>query len=156
MGASLAYLNWNSTASQRTNVVFTVEGDFACAADGGGNITTGSVYLVPTVCTDTARTIKREITVTPTIRKDGITIHMDMWLNVNSMGSGLSNSVNFKYALTTSSTSCNSGVISTGNFNGTTAGDKVKILGKSYDDSVAQKYYLWLWLDAAETSLSQI
>ena len=55
---------------------------------------------------------------------------MDMWLNINSIGSGLSNSQNFKYALTTSSSSCTSNVITEGTFYGKVANDKIELLSQ--------------------------
>ena len=76
---------------------------------------------------------------------------MDMWLTINSIGSGLSQSNNFKYALTTSSSSCTSNVISSGNFNGKSANDKIQLLNQVTSGST---YYLYIWLDSVETSSS--
>jgi len=152
IGGSLAYWNWNTSEAQKTNVVFTINKDFSCAVDGGGNITSNDVKLAPTTCTDTTRAIKREVKVTPTLNSDGLTIYMDLWLDVNVMGSGLSASNNFKYVLTTSSTSCEDGtIVSSGTFTGTNTGSKVKLLsGKDYSSSTTDTYYLYIWLDAAE------
>ena len=151
MGGTLAYWAWRTTDAQKTNITFTITSDFSCSADGGGNITSGSVKLVPTVVsnTTTANYIKREVKVTPTTGK---TIHMDLWLDIITLGSGLSNSVNFRYAFTTSSTSNTEGVVSRGNFYGKVANDKVVLLrGKDYTSTTTETYYLWIWLDAAET-----
>ena len=150
-GGTLAYWAWRTTDAQKTNITFTITSDFSCSADGGGNITSGSVKLVPTVVsnTTTANYIKREVKVTPTTGK---TIHMDLWLDIITLGSGLSNSVNFRYAFTTSSTSNTEGVVSSGNFYGKVANDKVNLLrGKDYTSTTTETYYLWIWLDAAET-----
>jgi len=154
VGGTLAYWTWSTAEEQQTNVVFTVNKDFSCAADGGGNITNTDVTLAPTTCTDTTRAIKREVTVTPTLNRDDLTIYMDLWLDVNSIGTGLSNSQNFKYVLTTSSTSCEDGtVITSGTFNGTNTGSKVKLLsGEDYSTTTTDTYYLYVWLDSAETS----
>ena len=154
IGGSLAYWSWNTSEAQKTNVVFTINKDFSCAVDGGGNITSSNVKLAPTTCTDTARAIKREVKVTPTINRDGLTIYMDLWLDVNVMGSGLSASNNFKYVLTTSGTSCEEGtIVSSGTFTGTNTGSKVKLLsGKDYSSSTTDTYYLYVWLDTAEES----
>ena len=43
VGGTLAYWNWQSTEEQKTVVNFTIEGDFSCAADGGGDITSGTI-----------------------------------------------------------------------------------------------------------------
>lgn len=58
---------------------------------------------------------------------------MDLWLDINTLGEGLSNSDNFMYAFTTSSTSPTTGVVSSGNFKWLITGDKVYLLlGKIY------------------------
>ena len=153
-GGTLAYWAWRTTDAQKTNITFTITSDFSCSADGGGNITSNDVSLIPTVVSDktTANYIKREVKVTPTINTEDKTIHMDLWLDIITLDSGLSNSVNFRYAFTTSSTSNTEGVVSSGNFNGKVANDKVILLrGKDYTSTTTETYYLWIWLDAAET-----
>ena len=155
MGSTFAYLSWSSSEEQKTQVTFTKEAGFSCSVNGGGNITTGDVILMPTVVNDstTSYYIKRTITVNPTITDSLLPIYMDLWLDINSLGTGLSNSLNFKYALTTSSTSPTTGVVSSGNFNGKIAGDKVNLLtSKKYTATTTDTYYLWIWLDAEETS----
>ena len=76
---------------------------------------------------------------------------MDLWLNVVSMGEGLRNSDNFKYALTTSESSCTTGVEASGTFKGKANGSKVELLSGV---TTASTYYLYIWLDAAEESQS--
>ena len=155
MGSTFAYLSWSSSEEQKTQVTFTKGEGFSCSVNGGGNITTGDVILMPTVVNDstTSYYIKRTITVNPTITDSLLPVYMDLWLDINSLGTGLSNSLNFKYALTTSSTSPTTGVVSSGNFNGKIAGDKVNLLtSKEYTATTTDTYYLWIWLDAAETS----
>ena len=155
IGSSLAYLSWISSEEQKTQVTFTATASFSCSVDGGGNIATGDINLVPTLVNEntTGNYIKRTISVKPTITETGKTIYMDLWLDINSLGTGLSNSVNFKYALTTSSTSPTTGVVSSGNFNGKITGDKVNLLtSKDYNATTTDTYYLWIWLDAEETS----
>ena len=155
MGSTFAYLSWSSSEEQKTNVTFTKGEGFSCSVNGGGNITTGEVILMPTVVNDstTSYYIKRTITVNPTITDSLLPIYMDLWLDINSLGTGLSNSLNLKYALTTSSTSPTTGVVSSGNFNGKITGDKVNLLtSKEYTATATDTYYLWIWLDAEETS----
>ena len=155
MGSTFAYLSWSSSEEQKTQVTFTKEAGFSCSVNGGGNIAEGDVILMPTVVNDstTSYYIKRTITVNPTITDSLLPIYMDLWLDINSLGTGLSNSLNFKYALTTSSTSPTTGVVSSGNFNGKIAGDKVNLLtSKEYTATTTDTYYLWIWLDAEETS----
>ncbi len=155
IGSTFAYLSWSSSEEQKTNVTFTKGEGFSCSVNGGGNIATGDVILMPTVVNDstTSYYIKRTITVNPTITDSLLPIYMDLWLDINSLGTGLSNSLNLKYALTTSSTSPTTGVVSSGNFNGKIAGDKVNLLtSKEYTATTTETYYLWIWLDAEETS----
>ena len=154
MGGTFAYWSWRTTEAQKTNITFSITSDFSCAADGGGNITSSDVNLVPTVVNDktTANYIKREVKVTPTINTTGKTVYMDLWLDIKKLDSGLSNSVNFKYSFTTSSTSNTEGVVSSGNFNSKVKDDKINLLSsKSYNANTTDTYYLWIWLDAEET-----
>ena len=153
IGGSLAYYNWQTSESQKTNIVFTVEGNFSCAADGGGDITSSDVMLAPASCTNSKYAIKREVTVTPKILGNGLNIDMDLWLDINDLGDGLSKSKNFKYALTTESDSCTEGVVVEGTFEGKTKEDKIYLLKeKTYNQTTSDKYYLYIWLDEAETS----
>ena len=113
IGGTLAYWNCQSTEAQKTVVNFTIEGGFSCAADGGGDITSGTINLIPTEVNDntTGNYIKREVKVMSTITKDGKTIYMDLWLDIKKLDSGLSNSSNLMYILNTSSTDKDTGVI---------------------------------------------
>ena len=155
IGFTFAYWTWESTSGQRTAVSFTIGNGFSCSADGGGNITSSDVQLMPTECTDTTHAIKRTVKVSTT-QSSGKTIYLDMGLKVNDIGTGLANSSNFKYALTTSATSCNSGIVASGTFQGTTTNSEVGLLNtKRYQTATNNDtYYLWIWLDKAETSAS--
>ena len=157
IGGTLAYWNWQSTEAQKTVVNFTIEGDFSCAADGGGDITSGTINLIPTEVNNntTGNYIKREVKVMPRISKEGKTIYMDLWLDIKNITSGLSNSYNLMYVLNTSSTDKDTGVIVSGNFKEKSTGDKIELLSsKEYNATVTETYYLWIWLDAKETSSS--
>ena len=148
-GGTLAYLNWRSASN--TAVTFTVEPSFSCAADGGGNITSSQVMLAPSSCTNSTYAIKRTVKVMPTVKSGKM--YMDLWLNINKLDTGLKNSDNFKYVLSTSSTSCTTGVVASGNFKGKTAGSTVTLLeGKEYTQTATETYYLHVWLDSAEES----
>ena len=154
LGSTLAYFNWQTSEEQRTNVVFTLEQDFWCAADGGGDITSNEVAIAPTSCTNSDHAIIREITVTPSILRENLTIGMDLWINIDFIDQAFSESKNLKWSLTQSKTSCNDGVIATGNFYGMNTGDKVQILEKSFSTTTTDTYRLYIWLDAEETSRS--
>ena len=154
IGGSLAYFSWISSEAQKTNIVFTVERTFSCAADGGGSITNNSAIIVPTLVNSntTGNYIKREVKVTPTINESGKTIYMDLWLDINKLDSGLSNSTHFNYAFTTTD-SYPTEATRSGNFNGKKVGDKVMLLdSETFSASGTNTYYLWIWLDAEETN----
>ena len=153
-GSTFAYWEWWSNESEQTAVTFTATEDFSCSADGGGNITSSDVILIPSSCTDSEYAIKREVTVMPSLYKDDLNISLDLWMNIKSIGNGLSNSENFKYALTTDDTSCESGVVSEGTFKGKTSGDTITMLDKEFNNTTTETYYLWIWLDEAETDIS--
>ena len=148
-GGTLAYLNWRSASN--TAVTFTVEAGFSCAADGGGNITSSQVMLAPSSCTNSTYAIKRTVKVMPTVKSGKM--YMYLWLNINKLDTGLKNSDNFKYVLSTSSTSCTTGVVASGNFKGKTAGATVMLLEeKEYTQTATETYYLYVWLDSTEES----
>ena len=156
IGSSLAYLSWVTSEEQKTQVTFTTTAGFSCSADMGGTIKSGDARILPTTVSETTRGnyIKRELVVNPVITVDDKTIYMDLWLDINSLGTALSNSTNFKYALTTSSNSPTTGVVSSGNFSSKNSGDKVYFLiAKEYSATATETYYLWIWLDAAETNV---
>ena len=151
-GGSLAYWQWTTNETERTSIALTVKEDFRCDADGGGDISNNEKYLVPTDCTNTDYAIQRTVTVKPTLFTNQLGVNLDLWLNVNNIGDGLKNSNNFKYALTKSSTSCTSKVVSSGTFKGKTNGSKVTLLERGYNETIEETYYLYIWLDKAETS----
>ena len=155
IGGTLAYWNWQSTEGQKTVVNFTIGSDYSCAADGGGDITSENINLIPTEVNDntTANYIKREIKVMPTINTDGKIIYMDLWLDIKKLDSGLSSSSNLMYVLNTSSTDKDAGVIISGNFGGLVKNNRVRLFAdKDYSGTTTETYYLWIWLDAIETS----
>ena len=152
MGSTLAYWNWQTGLNDQTNVTFRVTSDFSCGADGGGSITSQEKILAPTTCTNENYAFQRPIVVKPTINKNGKTIYMDLYLQVNQIGTYLAQTPYFRYALTTDSTSCTSGVIASGSFQGTSSNSKVYLLNnKSYSSTTNDPYYLYVWLDKDET-----
>lgn len=44
MGGSLAYYNWQTSEAEKTFVTFTIENEFSCSVDGGGNITSVNIF----------------------------------------------------------------------------------------------------------------
>lgn len=158
MGGTLAFYNWYSVAGSHTGVAFTIDKDFSCSADGGDDLTSNNINLIPTAdCGNSTEALQRTIKVMPNIKRDNLTILLDMWLTVDSIGAGLSNSENFMYALTTNPNSCTEDIITKGNFKGLTTNSKINLLsgqpytGKNLD---ADTYYLYIWLDAKETNVA--
>ena len=155
VGTTLAYFRWQSAEEQKTVVNFTIGSDFSCAAYGGGDITSGTINLVPTEVNDntTGNYIKRAVKVMPTIDTAGKTIYMDLWLDIKSISANLSSSSNLMYVLNTSSTDKDTGVITSGNFGGLAKNNRIKLFtDKDYSSTATETYYLWIWLDAKETS----
>ena len=153
IGGTFAFWSWNS--STNTTVTFTVTSSFSCSVDGGGDITDQDTFIAPTdECTNPENAIIRKITTDVT--NSGLNdITMDLWLDVKEMGTGLSDSQNFKYALTTSPTSCTTDKVTSGTFNGKVKDSKVNLLdGITFSGNSTNEYYLYIWLDSAETSAS--
>ena len=148
IGATFAYLQWATSNEQRSNVTFTTGSGFSCSADGGQNINQNEVELIPASCTDSQYAIKRMITV-HVDNSEHKSLFLDLWLEIEQLSQGLSQSQNFSYALTTSSDSClGSSVIASGNFNGKSAGGRVNLLNNaSFILSSNQTYYLYIWLE---------
>ena len=154
VGSTYAWLIWSSSEEDKTNITFTAKGSFSCSATGVNTIDGSNVTLVPTDCTkveNIGHVIKKEIS-TVSKNNSGTDAYMNMWLNVDGLGSYLANSDNFKYALTTTDNNCATDVVSTGNFKDLAAGGRVNILeSKKITSTENNKYYLWIWLDKAET-----
>lgn len=151
LGSTFAYWRWQSTNAQKTNVTFTTGANFSCSADGGGSITNRG-YFAPTSCTNSTYAIQRTITTNVTNNSDEDLVALSMWLNVDEIDEWLGYSENFKYALTTSPSSCTTGVITEGNFYGVESGDTISLLdGEEFAKTKTKTYYLYIWLDAAET-----
>ena len=154
IGSSLAYLSWQTSTAQQTSVTFTTEADFSCSADGGGNITSGSITIVPTTCDNSEHVIKRTIS-TSVENKGERSVYLDLWLDINNLGSYLSESENFNYILSTSN-SCTDeeSIVESGNFYLNSTGEKKRLFrDREYPSTSNETYYLYIWLDAEETEI---
>ena len=159
IGSTYAWLIWVSSEEDKTNITFTATGSFSCSATGVNTIDGSNVTLVPTDCTkveNIGHVIKKEIS-TVSKNNSGTDAYMNMWLNVDGLGSYLANSDNFKYALTTTDNNCATDVVSTGNFKDLATGGRVNILeSKKITSTENNTYYLWIWLDKAETTPPEV
>ena len=153
MGGTLAFINWQTTEAQQTAVTFTVTPNFSCSADAGGHITSNDRKLAPTDCMDPEYAIQRTITTSSTTTGDKV-ISMDLWLNVNHIDTNLLNSPNFKYAITKNKNSCTSGLINSGVINEDIQDNKINLLEGVEYATLNDKYYLYIWLDEAETNIN--
>ena len=149
MGGTLAYYNWQSADNKKTNVTFTVNRNYSCSADAGGHITSSDVSLVPSKCNDPVYAIKRPIRTSVTTTGDKV-VSLDLWLIINDIDTNLANSSNFKWVITKNENTCN-GAINYGTFQNI-QNNKIDLLDGAeyvtYDDT----YYLYIWLDEAETN----
>ena len=152
-GGSLAYWQWETSTEEQTAVNFTITEQFSCSVDGGGDVSSTDKMLVPASCTNSEYAIQRTITATADVKDANATVSMDLWLDINSIDTELSQSANFKYALTTDPNSCTEGVIGSGSFTGKSANSTAAILNdKIYTATGTDTYYLYIWLDAEETN----
>ena len=115
---------------------------------------------MPSTCTNTNNAIVREVTINVDFTTSDSVTTVNLWLykdDLTNNGEYL-DTENFRYALTTSSTDCSSNVVSSGTFKGYDIDDKIEIFNKVYEYdgeiNVSETYYLYIWLDAAETDIS--
>ena len=153
LGATFAYWNWQASASDKTEVTFTVENGFSCGADGGETITSQQKILMPTTsCTNETYAYQQEIKTSVTNSRSG-SIYMDLWLDIKNIGQGLSDSPYFRYALTSQANDCEHNILAEGTFTGSANGDKIYLLdGTQYQTSGSNTYYLYIWIDSEETN----
>jgi hypothetical protein len=152
-GGTYAFITASATA---TNITQIKSGNLTMTVAGGGN---QSVSFVPTTCTNSTYAIKRTITATA-VNTSGGSVSFTIGLKPTILDSGLK-ITNMKWALTTNSSSCTSGVVASGNFANASAGtafnmvtnDRTGITQDSTDTTKFTKtYYLYIWLDSAQTS----
>ena len=155
MGGTFAYLSWQASNSDRTLVTFTTTKAFSCSANGGGNINTNNVTFVPVdskKCNSSAYVLKRKLTFNVT-KKNKDNVKLNSWLNINNLGSYLIGNSNFKWVVS-SEESCSKGIVSSGDFGSiTTESSKIEIFNDVYDKTTSGDYYLYMWLDKAETKI---
>lgn len=152
-GGTYAYITASATA---VNIIQIKSGNLTMTINGGGN---QSISFMPTTCTNSDYTIKKTITA-EAINTSGGSVSFTLGLKPTTLDSGLK-IANMKWALTTSSTSCTTGVVGSGNFSSATVNtvipmvtnDSTGITVDSTDKTKYSKtYYLYIWLDSAQTS----
>ena len=145
-----------TASANAVNITQVKAGNLTMTIAGGGN---ANVTFMPTTCTNANYTIKKTITATA-INTSGGSVSFTLGLNPTKLDAGLK-IANMKWALTTSSSSCTTEVVASGNFSTATQGtafnmvtnDKDGITVDSTDKTKYTKtYYLYIWLDSAQTA----
>jgi len=154
-----AYWSWNTLDDQSTLVDVTIEEGFMCRVDGGEKtVGSSSVSLMPTNCTNSNNAIIKEITADMSFEGGELTAYLSLWLTVNQVAPELAKTTHFKYAVTTTPTSCTENVLAEGNFYDIEEGDRIYILDETYEgefgSTINEKLYLYIWLDAEETNVA--
>lgn len=170
-GATYAYWTWVSNSTQNTSVTFTTsapEADMYANLTGNG---AGTTALKPSACTDGIKktvTIKykngtvQAATISATLK---VTSFKFRTTSYRPTGGDSGDLKNIKYALTTSGTSCETGVQKSGDFRGLTiptsgTGTVASNLpltlftqnisvNANINTEQTATYYLYIWLDSA-------
>ena len=152
-GATYAFVTASATA---VNVTQIKAGNLTMTVSGGGN---ANVSFMPTTCTNPTYAIKKTI-VASAVNTSGGSVSFTLGLNPTKLDAGLK-IANMKWALTTASNSCTTGVVATGDFSKATQGtafnmvsnDKAGITQDETDKTKFTKtYYLYIWLDSAQSA----
>ena len=148
IGGTLAAFTASATA---TNITQIKSGNLTMTIDGGGNV---NASFMPAKCTS-EYAIKKKIVASATNTSGG-KVSFSIGLNVTTLSADFKRTT-MKYALTTSSDSCTSGLITNGNFSNATVGSDIWIVKNDYDNitntsnTYTKTYYLYIWLDEKET-----
>ena len=148
IGGTFAYY---TTSAVATNITQIKSGNLTMTIDGGGDTDTS---FMPSKCTS-EYAIKKKIVATSNNTSGG-KVSFSIGMNIATLSDSLKTST-MKFALTTSSDSCTSGLIANGNFSNATVGSDIWIVKNDYDNitqtdnSYTKTYYLYIWLDEEET-----
>ena len=148
IGGTLAAFTASATA---TNITQIKSGNLTMTIDGGGNV---NASFMPAKCTS-EYAIKKKI-VASAVNTSGGKVSFSIGMNIATLSADFKRTT-MKYALTTSSDSCTSGLIANGNFSDATVGSDIWIVKNDYDNitqtsnSYTKTYYLYIWLDEKET-----
>ena len=148
-GGTFAWWTWRSATN--TTVSITVSGG-TYTLNGGGNITAQN--LVPTDQCNGTYAIKRTIVATNT-NSTNSAMTASVQLNPTTFPTQLK-STYIKWAVTTSSSSCTTGVVKSGNFSTVTQGTPFEIASFTVPANTTTEkettYYLYIWLDSTYSS----
>lgn len=142
-GGTFAWWTW--TSSNNTAISFTVEGG-SMTIDGGGNIT--GQKMVPTDECSGTYAIVRTVKVSAT-NQTSTSMTATVQLDLSGLPSALRTS-NLKYTFSETQ-GCTTGS-PTGTLSGTTTPFTLTSFSVAAGATVNKTYYLYIWLDSAETS----
>ena len=148
IGGTFAYL---TTTATLINITQVKSGNLTMTVDGGGNTNTS---FMPAKCTS-EYAIKKKIVAT-SVNTSGGKVSFSIGLDITSISDGLKRNT-MRYAITTSSNSCTTGLLAGGSFKDKTSGDEVWLIKNDYDNitksgnNYTKTYYLYIWLDEGET-----
>ena len=161
VGATYAYWQWQTGTNEQTSVTFTVlnNTEMLSASLDGGTLTVSKLAPV-TSCTNSTYATKANATLTYT-NNSGSPARATGTLTVTTftVKSGrdafqTNDLTHLHYALTTSSSSCSTGVIASGTFEGKNSNGSVLINNVVLQDNIAsgttngtKPMYLYVWLD---------
>ena len=142
------YAWWTWVSGNNTVVNITVAGG-TYTLDGGGSITSGKNIAPTDQCNHSTYGIKRTITAKAT---NETTTDMVAYVQLNpSTFPTLFKISNLEWVLTTSSSSCTSNIVASGNFSNVVQGTKFNLT--SFDvpalttSTLTKTYYLYIWVN---------
>ena len=152
-GGTYAWFRWVSANNTVVNI--TVAGG-KYTLDGGGDITTDKTMVATDECNHSTYAIKRTITANTT-NSTSTAMTAKIQLNPTTFPTQLKIS-ELKWVLTTSSTSCTSGIVDSGDFS-TVAENTIFELTSftvpaETTTTQTNTYYLYIWLDSSYDSLN--
>lgn len=152
-GGTYAWFRWVSANNTVVNI--TVAGG-TYTLDGGGDITTDKTMVATDECNHSTYAIKRTITANTT-NSTATAMTAKIQLNPTTFPTQLKIS-ELKWVLTTSSTSCTSGIVDSGDFS-TVAENTIFELTSftvpaETTTTQTNTYYLYIWLDSSYDSLN--
>ena len=144
-GGTYAWLTWRSANNTVVNI--TVAGG-TLTLDGGGNITSGKTIAPTDQCNHSTYGIKRTIKASATnATTTDMVAHVQ--LNPSTLPSAYVNA-NVKWVLGTSSSSCTSDIVATGDFSTVTQGTNFTLTTFNVPaqtiTAISKTYYLYIWV----------
>ncbi|MBR7042538.1 MAG: hypothetical protein IKI04_03450, partial [Bacilli bacterium] len=145
IGGSYAYWTWTSNVSK--NVVFNVASNLKkyIKYDSGNSKFVGEFQ----VGSDYTSGVHSTISLYKTSEASNVDILANINLDINDIGSNMSNSTGIKWTVTEGNENNTVSVLGTGNFNGKNTGDIVYMVSNIIVTTEIKYYTVWIWADEA-------